>query len=127
MAGKRIVVTGGRDFSDAAMVGKALEAVKAKHGISELIHGGAKGADSLCATWAKSTGIPVHLFRADWDKFGKRAGHIRNQQMIDEGKPDAAIAFPGGRGTADMVRRCISAGLPVWSLPDNIEGVKSVG
>ena len=110
----RIVVTGGRDYADMAMVAKALGAVHRKHGITCLIHGGARGADSLCAEWASDAGIAVSLFRANWDGYGKAAGGIRNQQMIDEGKPQACVAFAGGRGTADMVRRVKTAGIPIW-------------
>jgi hypothetical protein len=112
----RVVVTGGRDFADTALVDRALSAVHRKHGISTLIEGEARGADRLCAQWAVRLDIPVARFPADWDTHGKRAGHLRNQQMIDEGKPNAAVAFPGGRGTADMVRRLHSAGIPVWDL-----------
>lgn len=112
----RIVVTGGRDFTDKAMVNRALAAVHAKHGIDLLIQGGANGADLLCAEWAWDRGIPVGTFNADWRTLGKRAGPIRNQQMIDEGKPEAAVAFPGGRGTADMIARLESASIPVWKL-----------
>jgi hypothetical protein len=110
----RIVVTGGRDFADEALVEKALGGVHRKHGIAALIEGEARGADRLCASWAERHAIPVERFPADWDRHGKRAGHLRNQQMIDEGKPDAAVAFPGGRGTADMVARLTAQGIPVW-------------
>ena len=53
-------------------------------------------------------------YPAQWDVYGRRAGPIRNQEMIDEGKPDGVVAFPGGKGTADMVRRAEAAGLKVW-------------
>lgn len=112
----RLVVTGGRNFDDAVRVSFALSAVHRKHGITLLIEGGARGADRLCAEWAKRVGVPCKTFPADWGGHGKAAGHLRNQQMIDEGKPDAAVAFPGGRGTADMVRRINKAGIPLWDL-----------
>lgn len=110
----RIVVTGGRAFNDKAFVAAKLAAVHAKHTISHLIQGGAGGADRLCAEWAWDNAIPVCTYNADWKADGKAAGPIRNQRMIDEGKPDAAIAFPGGRGTADMIARIFKAGIPVW-------------
>ena len=132
MAEKRIVVTGGRKFADAALVDKALGAIHRKHGISALIEGEASGADSLCRDWAESKGIPVCKFPAQWTdlsnpdaiirtrrgggQYDARAGGRRNQQMIDEGRPDAGVAFPGGTGTADMVRRMERAGIPVWNL-----------
>ena len=49
--------------------------------------------------------------RLDWKKYGKKAGPLRNQQMLEEGKPDLVVAFPGGNGTADMVRRAKKANI----------------
>lgn len=85
--------------------------------ITKLIHGGAKGADEGAAEWGVSEPYcKVIEFKADWKKHGKAAGPIRNQKMIDQGKPDLVIAFPGGRGTADMVRRATQAGIAVWEV-----------
>jgi len=50
---------------------------------------------------------------ANWAELGRKAGPIRNQQMLDEGKPNLVVAFPGGRGTADIVRRARAAGIEV--------------
>jgi len=113
---KRILVTGGRTFSDAAKVATALAAIHRKHGIAAIIQGGADGADRLCAEWAWNNGIPVGTYNADWRAHGKAAGPMRNQRMIDDGKPDAAVAFAGGSGTADMVRRIKAADVPLWDL-----------
>jgi hypothetical protein len=89
----------------------------AKGPIKTLIHGDAPGADRLAAAWAKDTGLAefgeLLAFPADWEKHGNAAGPIRNQQMLDEGKPDMVIAFPGGIGTANMVRLARKAGVPV--------------
>ena len=112
----RIVVTGGRDFQDSGQVARALSAVHRKHGITLLIQGGADGADRLCAEWGWDNGIPVGTYNADWRTHGKAAGPMRNQRMIDDGKPDAAVAFKGGRGTADMVGRIRAAAIPVRDL-----------
>lgn len=81
--------------------------------ITTLIHGGARGADEGAARWGESEHLRVVAFHADWKKHGKAAGPIRNARMIAEGKPDVVIAFPGGRGTADMVRQAEAAGIPV--------------
>lgn len=83
-----------------------------------IIHGAAKGADRHAKAWAESRGIEDLPFPADWyaNGFGrldKSAGPRRNQKMIDEGKPDLVIAFPGGRGTADMTTRARAAGIEV--------------
>ena len=97
---------GGRDFNDRARLFDKLDGLLIKYGGFEVvIHGKAKGADSLAELWARSRKVPVKSFAADWDKFGKAAGPIRNQQMLEEGKPNLVVAFPGGRGTQDMITR----------------------
>jgi hypothetical protein len=81
-----------------------------------IVHGGADGADALADQAALLWGLQRDVYRADWSKHGKAAGPIRNQRMIDEGKPDRVIAFrmPGeSRGTDDMIRRAQVAGIPV--------------
>lgn len=83
-----------------------------------IIHGAASGADSHAAKWAKSTGIPDLPFKANWypngfGKLDKSAGPRRNQQMINEGKPDLVVAFTGGNGTADMLAKARAAGVDV--------------
>jgi hypothetical protein len=67
--------------------------------------GGARNVDTFAEEWAMSRGVPFERFDADWNRFGNRAGPIRNQEMIDEFKPDVGLVFPGGPGTADMKRR----------------------
>ena len=114
----RLLICGGRDYADRAHLFATLDRVHAKYfGLAGIIAGAARGADNLAAEWAKDRGVPLTEFPADWTKHGKRAGPIRNQQMLDEGRPDAVVAFPGGRGTADMVRRGRKAGLVVWEVP----------
>lgn len=105
----RLVVTGGRDFFDYAEIERVLS--QFADGPVVLAHGGARGADELCARFAVTRGWEVRRFPADWTRWGKRAGVLRNQQMIDEFHPDVAVAFPGGRGTADMVRRLKAANI----------------
>jgi hypothetical protein len=108
---KRVLVCGGRDFSDAAWLARILDHLHDASPFELLIHGGARGADTLAGNWAKARGVPVQVFRADWDKHGKVAGILRNKQMLEEGKPSLVVGFPGGRGTADMMRRTAEAGV----------------
>ncbi len=109
----RILICGGREFSDRTLLEQALEAYKG----AVVIHGAARGADTLAEEWALKHGKGVHRFPANWQRDGKAAGPIRNQAMLDKGRPDMVIAFPGGRGTADMVRRAKAAGLKVIEVP----------
>ena len=109
----KVLVCGGRDYRDVVCVFKTLEAIHAKTPIGVIIEGGALGADELAEVWAADRGVRCWAFPALWKLNGKAAGPIRNQRMIDEGKPDLVVAFPGGRGTADMVRRARTAGVEV--------------
>lgn len=108
----RVLVCGGRNYSDFDTVCHTLNRVVSQVGdIDTLIHGDASGADSLAKDWAESHHIPTLAYPAEWEKHGRAAGPIRNQRMIDYGKPDIVVAFPGGRGTGDMINRAESAGL----------------
>jgi ABC-type sugar transport system substrate-binding protein len=97
------------------VVWKVLNAQHQQYPITCLINGGCHGADQLARNWAKKFGVTQETYPADWSK-GRIAGPIRNQEMIDRGKPDLVIAFPGGKGTADMVRRAREAGIPVQEV-----------
>ncbi len=100
----RILVCGGRNYTGAATMNAELDVLHAERGITALIHGAARGADALADAWARSRGIPVTAFPAEWSKHGKAAGFRRNETMLRNGKPELVVAFPGGRGTAHMVR-----------------------
>lgn len=112
----KVLVFGGREFDDWRLLNDALTAVHNTRPISCIIEGEAKGADFLGRVWAKFMGMPVDPYPADWNTHGRAAGHIRNQQMLDQGKPNYAVGFPGGSGTTDMLNRLNKAGVPVWDL-----------
>lgn len=112
----RLLVCGGRDFSDCQLVWDTLDRFAKSEVIDCIIEGDARGADRIAGAWAKRHRIDLRLFPADWATDGKAAGPRRNQKMLDEGKPDMVIAFPGGAGTADMVRRAVSASVPVMHV-----------
>lgn len=112
----RILVCGGRHFKDKELVFSVLDRVAGKCGMSMLIHGAATGADSLAAKWAEARRIPETAYPADWVTLGPKAGPIRNQYMLEDSRPDGVIAFPGGNGTADMIRRAEKAGIKVWRI-----------
>jgi hypothetical protein len=117
----KVLVCGGRDFRDYNLLSTVLYAEDLfRDGISQIIHGGARGADTLAKQWAREHNpeIPCRVFLADWEKHGRSAGPIRNQLMLKEGRPDLVIAFPGGRGTADMVARAKKAGIKVETITE---------
>ena len=110
----RAIVCGGRDYADRDGVWKQLDAFHASEGkITAIAHGGARGADEIAGQWGEAEHIPVRSFPANWKRDGKAAGPIRNQKMLAEFRPDIVIAFSGGRGTADMVRRAEAEGVRV--------------
>ena len=110
----RVIIAGGRAFLFGAMEFKRLNQLRTEIPITEVVSGGAAGADSDGILWADERKIPVKLFRADWDKHGKAAGPLRNREMAEYA--DALIAFPGGRGTANMVAQAQEMGLRVVDL-----------
>ena len=115
----RVLVCGGRDFNRPEVVHSALEAIEGMCAHLELemvvIHGACpRGADAAVRSCRAS--FWVMPYRADWKAHGRAAGPIRNQQMIDEAHPDMVLAFPGGRGTADMVRRARKANIRVVEI-----------
>lgn len=82
-----------------------------------VIHGGAPGADNIADYIAREAGFVVERYPADWARDGKKAGSIRNQRMLVEGKPDRVYAFNlGTPGTADMMRRARVAGVEVIEI-----------
>lgn len=108
----RVLVCGGRDYADSIHVCDVLGALHAEYPISLLIEGGAQGADALARAWAESLKVDHVTERADWTQGGQ-AGPIRNQRMLDLWRPDLVVAFPGGRGTADMKTKARRAGVCV--------------
>lgn len=108
----RVLVCGGRDYADQPKVFDELARLHADKPITLLIEGGARGADFLAAQWAHLNGVPRESYPADWSK-GRAAGPIRNKRMLDEGKPDLVVAFPGGRGTANMIEQARRANVRI--------------
>lgn len=109
-----VLVCGDREWTDKAAI---------KHVLSQLpvdtviLHGGCKGADMLAGEVAVELGYDVFMFPANWDKYGLRAGPIRNLQMLDQ-NPELVIAFhedlSKSKGTAHTVREARKRGMKVY-------------
>jgi predicted Rossmann-fold nucleotide-binding protein len=108
----RVLICGGREYDDRKFLRSRLQVIHTDTPFSVVITGGAPGADRLGEEWAKSQGIPTIRMEANWTRYGKKAGPLRNQWMIDLAKPDFVVAFPGSRGTQDMIDRAKAAGIP---------------
>lgn len=99
-------------------IGDVLDALMDEYGRPhQLVHGGGRGVDAQAAEWAEALGVDVVWFRANWNRFGRRAGPIRNQEMVDyaRNKDAVCIAFPrvDSIGTLDCMLRAGEAGIRV--------------
>lgn len=116
----KVLVCGGRDYQDKMRVFAELNMLRPTH----VIHGACPtGADSFAREYCsdESQGVIEEAYPAKWHKHGPAAGPIRNRQMLFEGKPDVVLAFPGGRGTADMVARARKVGVRVIEVTAQVE------
>src|SRR5882672_5361567 len=80
----KVLVCGGRDFEDWNMLSEKLTDLIGPHPIDAIIHGGAPAADAIAGESANVSNIREVVFHADWKKYGRRAGPLRNQRMIDD-------------------------------------------
>ena len=110
----RVLICGSRDFTDIDTIKKVIELLPKN---TVIIHGAAPGADSIAGKIAEEKGMMVLSFPADWKKYGRSAGPIRNKQMLVEGKPDIVYAFfrdkKESKGTKNMVQLATRAGIKV--------------
>lgn len=110
----RVLVCGGRDFTDGDFVNWVLDTLHKKKPITIVIHGCAQGADTFGEKWAaRQDGVTSYGVPADWKKHGNRAGMVRNRLMLELGKPQLIVAFEGGAGTRDMTSAATAAGVRV--------------
>ena len=130
----RLVVTGGRDFDDRRFIYSALNEALELFGFSYLIEGDARGLDKIAGFWARKTlGDAANIkYPADWSnieapnawvktrpdgtKYNALAGEWRNWEMLQDGKPDYALIFHGGKGTADMFEKIKKCRIPYTAL-----------
>lgn len=90
----KVLISGSRHLTEPQLVERILTDLFKEHPGGILIHGGAKGVDSFAGKLATKHGYIVIVCPAEWDKYGKSAGIIRNKSMIDDYAPDLLIAFP---------------------------------
>jgi len=112
----RALVCGGRDYLDRAALYAALNDLHAARPFAIVITGGARGADTMAHEWAMAQGIQTKVYMAEWERLGRKGGPLRNQRMLNEGKPNLVVAFAGGRGTANMVMQARGVGVEVIEI-----------
>lgn len=91
----KLAVVGSRDFNDYDLLKTKLDQINERVKITLIISGGARGADSLAERWANEHKVETKIFYPDWDKYGKKAGFLRNEQIIKY--CDAVVAFWDGK------------------------------
>lgn len=108
----KLLVCGGRNFEEHEYLERILDSIREEFNVGTVIHGNARGADRLAGEWAKLRGLKVISVDANWKEYGRAAGMIRNQAMI-ELKPDLVVAFPGGKGTLNMMNLALKNRIPL--------------
>jgi hypothetical protein len=135
----RILVCGGRDYNQWLPFRQVMEQIASERFLRTkpdkygnylyqvtIIHGGARGADRMAGDWADENWIQSKEYPADWERYGRRAGYLRNKQMLEEGKPDLVIAFPGGEGTKMMVTLAKAAKVEVIEVTEILPSPEEV-
>jgi len=125
----RVLVCGSRTFEDQDLLNRTLDGLLTKGESHTIIHGMARGADTMAENYARSRGYPLLEYPALWNTYGRAAGIIRNTEMLTEGKPELVVAFLGrvaqkefesglsdskySRGTKNMIDQATTSGVPV--------------
>ena len=112
----KILVCGGRDYQDREKVFQVLDEIHKTTPISLVVHGAARGADLLGEEWAKSRETAYYGVPAKWQELGRKAGPLRNLDMLERITPDLVVAFPGGRGTENMIKLATSNNIKVKQI-----------
>lgn len=130
-SGVRVLVCGSRNWTDTFIIWTLLSGIQARPDAGRkmvVIQGGAKGADRIAWEWAQvsfdNPDSNCMEFTADWDKYGKRAGYLRNARMLNEGKPDLVLAFRSegeSKGTDMMIDIAGAAKVPTYVISAHID------
>lgn len=115
----KVIIAGGREFNDYDMLVAKMDKILTRVNKDKLVivSGGARGADALGERYAKERGYTLEIYKADWTRLGKAAGFARNTEMARIA--DALVAFPGGNGTAHMIRTARDRNLKVRVIEDD--------
>jgi hypothetical protein len=109
---RRVIVAGGRNFKPSPSDPARLTMLLRNIGATQVISGGARGADAFGEAIARTMNLEVRHFPAQWDRYGRAAGPIRNEKMAKIA--DALIVYPGGKGTESMIRIARNHHLPIY-------------
>lgn len=108
----KVLICGGRKYYNKMVFKRVMDQLHEELQFTLVIQGEADGADRLAKYWAASTGIKCEgVSMSEFPGVGGQAGSIRNLAMLVRFQPDMVVAFPGGHGTADMVRQARERGV----------------
>ncbi len=107
----KLAIVGSRNFTDYKRFSQIIGKIKGQ--ITLIVSGGARGADTLAERYAKEKAIPYLIFPANWDKYGKQAGPLRNQDIVDNADTMVAFLAPESRGTKDSIKKAQAKRIPV--------------
>lgn len=114
----KVLICGDRYWDNYSSILNIVKRLKNKYGNIKIIEGGCSGADIMAKKAAIECGLEYAEYPANWTEYGKRAGPLRNQQMLDEENPDMVIAFHPNtnqsKGTKDMIARAKKAGIQIY-------------
>lgn len=110
----KLIIAGGRDYSLTLDDLAKLDGLYETYKVTEVVSGCALGADYGGEQWALKRDLPVTKFPADWKRWGRAAGPIRNREMA--AYADAVALFPGGAGTTSMHEQALNAGLLIFDF-----------
>jgi hypothetical protein len=115
-----VLVTGSRNWLSESRLCWELDAIRADWSHMVVVHGGAKGADAMANDWARRNDVPVEVHKAQWSRWGKRAGLYRNVEMVVAGA-DVCLAFirDGSRGATHCASVAAAAGVPLIIVRDD--------
>jgi len=113
-----VLVSGGREYIAWDTVNSVLTEIHKETPIDKIVHGGARGADTLGGKWARENNVLEKIYKPDWNTYGKAAGMVRNQEMLDKESIDLLASFPGGKGTADMKKRAKYKGVEIKEVQE---------
>lgn len=104
----KVIVAGSRGFDNYELLQEKLDFYLRNHDDVEIVSGTARGADRLGERYAIARGLPLKKFSANWNKYGKKAGYLRNEQMVNYA--DACVVFwdgksKGSKHTIDLAKK----------------------
>lgn len=110
----KVIIAGGRNFNDYEILRQFCDTILSTHTNIEIVSGTANGADKLGERYAEEYGYSISKFPADWNRYGKKAGYLRNAQMAEYA--DVLIAFWDGKskGTKHMIDLAHRSNLKVY-------------